>query len=286
VAATSDLQPHVKVTWGSVSAATSYTVYRGLSADTAQMQALGDPVSVTEYLDTTAVVGTVYYYAVKAANSGLISLFSAVASGKMVAGVPLESTVYANPGLTTITVPGGATTMDIALWAGGGNGGSNSRTSWVPVGAPLNAYGGGGASGSVLVVTGITVAPGDVFILELGPAATTTLYKTTYGSATRAYATPGLAGANGSADIPGVGGEPAGTYGASNLVGGTIQLAPGETRVGTAGTAGTTVAAGVGGPRTLYAGEGLGKGGNGIAGGTTNPPPLPGEQGQAKISFA
>jgi hypothetical protein len=56
----------VQVTWDSVSGADYYEVYQATSADGAWVQ-LGSPSS-TRYDDTAAVVGTVYYYSVKACN--------------------------------------------------------------------------------------------------------------------------------------------------------------------------------------------------------------------------
>jgi hypothetical protein len=69
----------VRVTWDGVSGADYYEVYRATSADGAWVQ-LNSPSS-SRYDDTTAVVGTVYYYSVKACNQAGCSDFSAYDTG-------------------------------------------------------------------------------------------------------------------------------------------------------------------------------------------------------------
>jgi fibronectin type 3 domain-containing protein len=54
----------VRITWDAVAGATSYKVYRATSAGGARPQ-IGNP-SVTQFTDTTAVTGTIYYYWVRA----------------------------------------------------------------------------------------------------------------------------------------------------------------------------------------------------------------------------
>jgi cellulose 1,4-beta-cellobiosidase len=58
----------VSVTWSASTGATSYSVYRSTAAGT-----LGSSIgttSATSFTDSTAVVGTVYYYAVTATGTG------------------------------------------------------------------------------------------------------------------------------------------------------------------------------------------------------------------------
>ena len=69
----------VRVTWNSDSGATSYTVYRATSSGGTKTS-LGSTSSTT-YDDTSASVGTTYYYWVKASNSYGTSGFSAYDTG-------------------------------------------------------------------------------------------------------------------------------------------------------------------------------------------------------------
>jgi subtilase family serine protease len=59
----------VALSWNAVSTATSYNVLRSTSS-TGTFTAITNPVSNTNYTDTTAVNGTTYYYVVSANNSG------------------------------------------------------------------------------------------------------------------------------------------------------------------------------------------------------------------------
>jgi len=70
----------VQVSWTSSSGATSYQVYRNTSNSSAGATQIGTP-SASPYDDTTATVGTTYYYFVKACNTAGCSDFSAADSG-------------------------------------------------------------------------------------------------------------------------------------------------------------------------------------------------------------
>jgi hypothetical protein len=69
-----DYTDKVRVTWNSSSGASDYEVYRATSA-TGTKSLLSNP-SVTSFDDTSAAVGTTYYYWVKACNSWGCSDFS------------------------------------------------------------------------------------------------------------------------------------------------------------------------------------------------------------------
>ncbi len=71
------LDSSVQLSWQSVTGATGYTVYRGTSptAVTTALTGVG-AVTTTTYTDSNAVNGTTYYYAVRAASSGIESASS------------------------------------------------------------------------------------------------------------------------------------------------------------------------------------------------------------------
>lgn len=298
VAATSDRTGDVKVTWSAVSSATSYTVFRGSTSDTASMEQLASGISggdttPKEYLDTGAVAGTIYFYALKANNSLNISGFSAVASGKRTSGSGFTPHLYANTVTPeSYTTPVGATLMTAELWGPGGTGGVNVHSGAIIAPNTL-AYAGGGAGGSYMKITSIPISSsGEVWILDpAAPGSQTTIYKATLGSPVNAYATPGGNGGNArSYSIPGSGGAPASTAGANNLGIGTVD---GDSTAGNAGSAGTTTVAGAGGaaiPSDDGGGVGAGSDGTNYAtsaafGGIQLPAP-PGESGQIRLTFA
>lgn len=289
VTATSDRTSDVRVTWGSVSAATSYSVYRGITSDTASMQLLATQSDTTPYLDTSATVGTIYFYAVVASNATLISGYSAVASGVR-KSTGLQNVETGNYGETvTVPVPTGATAMEVQLWAGGNKGGGNTRdgNTFVAVGAPLNAYGGGGASGAFLRITGITVNDTQTFYLDVGgPGEPTVLYRGSVGSADRIIVNTGGAGGDATAGLPGTAGAAAASPGSTTIGGSTAA----ETSNGNDGEDGVTTGVGgaptnppapLGGAAVSYAGFSFGKGGKGqmLNGG------LSGQAGYARILF-
>jgi hypothetical protein len=69
----------VSINWNASSGATSYTIYRSASAGV-QGAALGG-ASTTEFVDTTPVPGTIYYYGVTATGPSGVSSLSAQDSG-------------------------------------------------------------------------------------------------------------------------------------------------------------------------------------------------------------
>lgn len=240
VAATSNRSGDVKVTWNGVSGASSYSVFRGTSSDTASMGLVGT-VSVSEFLDVNAVVGTVYFYAVKSNSPTLISGFSAVASGQRIAGSGLTPIITDNANSPTeVTVPSTAATMTVELWGSGGNGGAASSTGWVsPVPGYTSAGGGGGASGSYFKITGVTVTPGDKYYLLPGRnGGASTIYKTSVGNTVNAYAKGGLPGGNSTFNVSvGIGGLPAAAPEGVNTLGSGSRHS--DSAVGMAGQNGT-----------------------------------------------
>lgn len=271
VAATSDRTSDVKVTWSAVSSASSYSVYRGGTSDTAAMEVIASGISgeddggLKSYKDEDASEGTVYYYALKAHNTLNNSGFSAVASGKRTASSGITPHTYTNT--TTpeqFAIPSGATSMTIELWGPGGRGGNNTQDPKVFIVAPNTlAFGGGGSSGSYLKITGVTVAANEVWVLDPGaPGSNTAIYKGTAGSSVNAFATYGNNGGNATSyTIPGTGASAPSNYGENNLGMGSID---GASSAGYAGSSGTTTVAGVGGAAISASGYSAGKGTDGI----------------------
>ena len=263
VAATSSRTTDVKVTWSSVSSANSYSVYRGGTSNTADMAVVASAIDATEFVDEDVVAGTVYYYAVKAHNTLSNSGFSAVASGKMSSTSETVTHTYTNtatPEEYTITKDG---TMVAELWGPGGRGGNNSDNRIFVPAVDTLAYGGGGASGAYLKVTGIPVSVGDKYILDPGAAGSTTvLYKATFGSGVNAYANPGGNGGQAkSYSVPGTGGQSPGASGVNNLGVGSVDAA---SSIGNPGQAGTKTVAGAAGPGVSAGGTVYGAGSDGI----------------------
>ncbi len=71
----------VRVTWNAAAGATGYEVWRSTSNSSGSAQRIAPSVSGTKYDDTSASVGTTYWYWVKAENAHGTSGFSASASG-------------------------------------------------------------------------------------------------------------------------------------------------------------------------------------------------------------
>ena len=102
-----------KLTWGAVSGAASYRVYRSESRGTGY-SLLGTTTS-TSYVNTGAAVGKTYYYRVKAVNSAGTSAYSNIVSGRAKAAIPAaprvtigNSSASGKPQLTWAAVDGAA----------------------------------------------------------------------------------------------------------------------------------------------------------------------------------
>lgn len=288
VTATIDRLTDVRVSWSPVSIATSYSIFRGITSDTDQMQQIATQSDTTPYLDTTAVAGTHYFYMVKAANATLTSLPSLVAEGvrKSASG----NVNYGEAAISEVHVPAGATLLELQIWGGGAPGGINTKSTsdFVPAEANRNAYGGSGASGAFLRVTGIPVNDTQVFFIDIGKSGEPTyVYRGTAGSADHVFANTGNTGDhNATWGTPGAAGQTAGTPGGTTI-GGTIEP---ESTEGNAGNAGATrgtymtpveVPAPAGGDAVTYDGYTYGKGGAGTWGNT----PISGNYGYVRMLF-
>jgi hypothetical protein len=278
VSATSDRSSDVQISWNSVAAATSYSIFRGTSSGSLSLLVSGR--SASPYQDTTAEVDVVYFYAVMASNALLNSVQSSPVTGKKVAagvGV-LPGELYSDLAAREITTPAGAVSMVAELWGPGGPGGKNNTQIFTYPNRP--AYGGGGASGGYIKITGIPVVGGTTkFVLLPGASGgDTILYRDSLGSASRVKANGGGQGGNASFTSPGIGGVKAPSAGVNSLpVGVTDTLTLGED--GGDGSIDGGAGGGVGGAAV----EG-GQGAGGTGGqGTTNPP---GENGMIRLTFA
>ena len=278
VSATTDRTTDVQISWNSVAAATSYSIFRGTSSGSLSLLVSGR--SASPYQDTTAAVDVVYFYAVMASNALLNSVQSSPVTGKKVAagvGV-LPGELYSNSTPREITAPAGAVSMVAELWGSGGRGGRNTTEIFTYPNRP--AYGGGGASGGYIKITGIPVVGGTTkFVLLPGAnGGHTILYRDTLGSADRAQANGGPQGGDASFTSPGEGGRKAPTAGINSLPAGTTDtLTLGED--GGAGSIDGGAGGGVGGAAVE---GGQGAGGTGGQGTTNNP----GENGMIRLTFA
>ena len=285
VNATDDRTDDVTVTWNAVSDAVYYQVFRGTSSDTSTHESRADNVSGLSYADTGGTADVTYWYSVRAIASNRISNLSTPD-----AGVKRSETAPATfsqdfggdaTGVYSFTVPAGQpyATMELLLWGAGGYGGNYySVPGTVYQGQTLVAHaGGGGAAGSHLRVTGITVAPGDVFYIRVGTRGTaasdgnTYVWKTSVNSAEYALATGGNNGSNGSLAGPGLGGTAlssstgTGGWGTNSLVGGTIDTSGGDTSAaGPAGTDAALTVGGTGGAAIVRGSSSAGAGGRGV----------------------
>jgi N-acetylneuraminic acid mutarotase len=71
----------VQVSWNTVVSATGYEVWRSGTNESSSAALLISGISTTIYNDTSAMVGILYYYWVKASNAASVSAFSSSASG-------------------------------------------------------------------------------------------------------------------------------------------------------------------------------------------------------------
>lgn len=290
LSATQDRLTDITVSWASSSGAISYDVYRGSSGDTAGMILLASGVSGTTYVDTGAATDTSVFYAVKALSSTSLSGFSSSVSGKRPSSssgsdpVVEDFTPSESVPTKTIVVPTGKTTMEVQIWGAGGRGGARYVPApWTPVspsGTP-NRPGGGGASGSFLRLTGVTVVPGNTYVLAPGLASTSLpapensyLYKDALYDSEAAFATAGGDGTAGTAASDGLPGSPSGSPGTNSLGSGATAA---ESAVGAAGS-GTTPGAAI-----VYSTRSAGAGGAGstVSGGGS----VAGAPGRIRIVF-
>ena len=91
----------ISLTWNSVTYATSYKIYRGISSSTSSMSVVGTTTNTTYDDSLSLVYGTTYYYAVKAVCSTGDSNFSNVDSDLLYASIPNSPIVTASDGTYT-----------------------------------------------------------------------------------------------------------------------------------------------------------------------------------------
>ncbi len=110
-ASTGTLSGKVRLSWSSVAGATLYKVFRGTANNSAVASQVGSSASTT-FDDTSAALGSAYYYWVKASNGAGESGFSIVAYGYAALAAP--SNLQASQGTSSLWValswssPGGA----------------------------------------------------------------------------------------------------------------------------------------------------------------------------------
>lgn len=91
VAATDGSSPaNVTVTWTASSGATSYSVWRGTNSNSYSAVSIANNLTSTSYINTSATPGVLYYYWVKASNSGGTSNFSNSDTGYRKLSVPIN----------------------------------------------------------------------------------------------------------------------------------------------------------------------------------------------------
>lgn len=235
VAATTTRTTDVTVTWNSVSGAVYYNVYRGNGSDTSAMTLLAANVTDPTYVDASAVVGTNYWYAVRAYSGTQISAMSAAVTGVVAvdtsgggAPAPHDENYSGATSAYTYVIPAGFHFMEVHAFGAGGYGAKRDGPTYEPALTPGSAIGdgGGGGSGSYNHVTRIPVAPGDTFTIRVGVSSTTSavntyVYKGAETSATYVSAPGGGAGTKGSGYSPGAGGT-AGPLGTNTFGGGSV----------------------------------------------------------------
>lgn len=184
-------------------------------------------------------------------------------------GTVLTAAVF-NPGAgQTWTVPAGVTTVqDIYAWSGGGDSGT-----------PVDVLGGGGGGGGAFGNSGaLTVVPGTIFLIQVGPHGD--VQDTTVISPSATTLIDCGSGASGFADVGGAGGtcsvgvfkESGGAGDSATALGGNGAGGGGAGGSFGAGGAGSAGAPGSGGGANTLLGLGLGgtggNGANGMAGPT------------------
>lgn len=266
VSATTTRTTDVTVTWNPVSGAVYYNVYRGTSADTSSMKLLAGNQTGSSYVNLvgpTTVVGTNYWYAVRAYSGTQISAMSTAVTGVVAldtsgGGTPAPfDRNFEGEGLYSYVIPAGFHFMEVHAFGAGGYGADRDGPEYDPVQAPGAAIGdgGGGGSGSYNHVTRIPVSPDDVFTVRVGKSVaggtgeTRVLKGSTEASATYVSAPGGGPGVKGRGYTVGAGG-PAGALGSNTFGGGSVNEADreaghagqsGRSSYGTAATGGAAL---------------------------------------------
>lgn len=273
ISATENSTTGITVTWAAVTGAATYSVYRGSTSVTASMTLLASNLTTTTYSDLVADPDgpdqdVTYWYSVRAHSSTANSGYGTPDSGKAptsVSGGDPVTNLYKDPDVKAVPVPSGKTSLELKMWGGGGDGGVKSG--WHPIGSNPGP-GSGGASGSYLHITGITVNDTQTFYLKIGKKdgssdGGTYVYRGEIGSTDRVRATGGGNGNNADGDADIDGGSAAASYG-DTTIGGTIVTGAGESSVGNDGTNGGSFGGdGTGGAALSRGGLAFGAGGNG-----------------------
>ncbi|MDF3022566.1 MAG: dockerin, partial [Steroidobacteraceae bacterium] len=123
----------VTVTWTGVIGATSYTIYRSTTQGT-QGASLGSSTT-TNYIDSTVVNGTSYYYQVSAVNSAGEGALSVQATATEPAGTTWRNAKWGGGGYVTglIFHPTSANVLYARTDIGGAYRWNQATTSWVPI---------------------------------------------------------------------------------------------------------------------------------------------------------
>jgi len=109
----------IALSWTASSGATSYSVYRGITAGGESTTAIASGITTTSYTNTGLTNGTTYYYKVKATNAGGTSGYSNEASATPTAGsapsAPTGLTASASNALVLLSwnVSAGATSYSV-----------------------------------------------------------------------------------------------------------------------------------------------------------------------------
>lgn len=155
----------VQITWATVTSATKYYLYRSLvntfpTANTTPLAIIDAPTLL--YDDTSVVIGTIYYYWVRAVSGSDISPLSNSDSGyaEDVSGQEIR---FVTPGINTWTVPAGVVSIDIRTVGGGGSGGGGRL-----IGRNSGGAGGGGGGGGYTEALNVITTPGEVLSIEVG----------------------------------------------------------------------------------------------------------------------
>ena len=121
-----DSSTEIVVSWSAVATATSYSVWRGTSSSSSAATEKASGLTGTSWSDASATVGTVYYYWVKASNSGGPSDFSEPDAGYLAdisgpTSVSASDGDTAHPGYVRITWAASQNATSYEIWRGTSN---------------------------------------------------------------------------------------------------------------------------------------------------------------------
>ena len=287
VSASEDRTTDVTITWNAVSDASSYVVYAGSTNDTSEHIAISGELTERSFVYTGAPIDVVQWFSVQSKASGRLSALSTPDRGVRVSSAAPSSVEFPySSDDETYTVPAGKTTMEVFAFGGGGTGGVNTLTGFERQAGLYYKSGGGGASGAFMHVTGITVTPGETWVIRTGKKSDdgvgdTFIYRTSTSSGEYIRVEGGGDGASTKekSETPFGSSAAAGTcpaYGTSTLPSGTVDTVGGDASVG--GNSGSSA---TGGAALSVSGLSAGAG----VDGTTSTTPTYGEGGYVKLVF-